>query len=87
MQNDIHSNPFVKAAIDSLGGPAAVARLFDVSPWAVAKWARRLPEGRALDLSKATDFTFTPHQLLPGLYPNPWDALPLEKAKPLLDGA
>lgn len=84
MQNDTHTNPFIKAAFDSLGGSSSVARLFDVTPWAAAKWLLRLPEARVLPLAKATDYAITPHQLMPELYPNEWDGLPAERAVVLL---
>ncbi|MFM0151418.1 Cro/CI family transcriptional regulator [Paraburkholderia sediminicola] len=68
----------VARAIDSLGGDSSVARLLNLTAWAVSKWRRRLPERRVLWLAERTAWKFTPHQLSPELYPHPDDGLPVE---------
>ncbi|WP_208328577.1 Cro/CI family transcriptional regulator [Paraburkholderia sp. BL6665CI2N2] len=68
----------VARAIDHLGGDSAVARLLNLTAWAVSKWRRRLPERRVLWLAERTAWKFTPHQLCPELYPHPDDGLPIE---------
>lgn len=68
----------VAAAIESLGGPSAVARRRELkSPWSVSKWIRDgLPPEHVLWLARETDWRWTPHQLAPELYPHPDDGLP-----------
>ena len=68
----------VAQALDKLGGDSAVARLLNLTPWAISKWRKRLPERRVLWLSEQTAWEFTPHQLSPDLYPHPDDGLPPE---------
>lgn len=68
----------VAAAVESLGGPSAVARKRNLrSPWSVSKWIRDgLPADHVLWLARETGFQWTPHQLAPSLYPHPDDGLP-----------
>lgn len=54
-------------AIDILGGPAAVGRLFGVSAWAASKWRHRVPAERVIALEKATGVSR--HELRPDIYP------------------
>lgn len=68
---------FALEAIQSLGGPSAVARRRGRTSWAISKWARQgVPPNEVLWLAAQTEWKFTPHQLAPHLYPNPGDALP-----------
>lgn len=70
---------WVKAAIDKAGKAKVVAEKLELKkPWAVSKWAKKLPPGRVLDLSELTNWEITPHQLAPDLYPHPNDGLPEE---------
>lgn len=71
----------VAAAIESLGGPSAVARKRALrSPWSVSKWIRDgLPAEHVLWLARETDWRWTPHQLAPDLYPHPDDGMPEER--------
>ncbi|MGA3803723.1 Cro/CI family transcriptional regulator [Ralstonia nicotianae] len=66
----------VAEAIDLIGGDSAVARLLNLTPWAVSKWRKNLPLNRVLWLAEQTGWRKTPHQLCPAMYPNPFDGLP-----------
>ena len=67
-------------AIADLGGPSAVARMRDCSPWAVTLWIRRgIPADHVLWLAERTDWKYTPHQISPNLYPHADDGLPVDR--------
>jgi DNA-binding transcriptional regulator YdaS (Cro superfamily) len=67
----------VAEAVKYLGGPAKVARMGGVTPWAVSKWIRLgLPPGRVIWLASQTGFRWTPHELAPQIYPYKRDGLP-----------
>lgn len=79
--------PPVDRALELLGGPSAAAQRFldpatgrALTAWAVSKWRKRLPADRVIPLAEATGWRVTPHELNPGLYPNPNDGLPQEQA-------
>lgn len=55
-------------AIERLGGPSAVAKLFKVSPWAVSKWRKRVPPKRVLKLSRLSGVSA--HAMRPDIYPD-----------------
>lgn len=72
-------NPVVAEALDYLGGDSAVAKRAGLrTAWGISKWRQKLPESRALWLARETGFKYTPHMLMPSMYPNPTDALPPE---------
>lgn len=66
----------VAEAIDLIGGDSAVARLLNLTPWAISKWRKNLPLNRVLWLAERTEWRKTPHQLCPAMYPNKFDGLP-----------
>jgi len=68
----------IKAAVDKAGGAIRVAEHFKISRISVYEWVskERLPAERVIPLAELTAWEFTPHQLDPGLYPNPTDGLP-----------
>lgn len=67
-------------AIKSLGGASSVARLRGRTPWAISKWMRNgIPADEVLWLAEKTGWTYTPHQLAPGLYPYRDDGLPIDR--------
>jgi hypothetical protein len=67
----------VADAVSHLGGPSAVARARELTPWAVSKWMRSgVPSEHVIWLAEQTAWRYTPHQLSPLLYPHPDDGLP-----------
>ncbi|XYQ56793.1 transcriptional regulator [Pectobacterium carotovorum] len=66
----------VKAAGSSL---SEVARRFGFkSPQSVANWIinKQVPSDRVIQLCELGNWSFTPHQLRPDIYPNAGDGLP-----------
>lgn len=54
-----------------------IAKHFRVSRQAVWKWIDEgIPPGRVIAFSYLLSWRYTPHQLRPDIYPNPWDGLP-----------
>ena len=51
---EIMSDAFSRA-VDILGGKSAMARRFNLTPWAVSKWASRVPAERCPDIERMTD--------------------------------
>ncbi len=79
----------LEMAVSIAGGQSELKRRIDsvgrkVSQQAVNQWckARYAPFGWAIWVARAVDFQVTPHELDPDNYPNAWDGLPLEKARP-----
>lgn len=81
-------------AVYIAGGTAELARRItalgrQVRQQSISGWlkAGRIPEGRdwAIWISRATQFQVTPNALDDGAYPNPWDGLPIELARPLME--
>ena len=69
----------IQATIKSAGGTLAVASNIGVSAPTVSQWitgVRPVPEKRVIDISRATDWRVTPHELRPDIYPHPDDGLP-----------
>jgi DNA-binding transcriptional regulator YdaS (Cro superfamily) len=67
----------LQRAIEQLGSKSALARAVGVVPMAVVQWLTRgLPAERVLDVSRATSWQTTPHELRSDLYPHPHDGLP-----------
>ena len=65
-----------------------VAAGHKISQSAIALWLKApagMPSNWAVPVAKAVEFGVTPHELDSDAYPNPWDALPAEKARPLFD--
>jgi hypothetical protein len=58
-----------------------------VSQQAIGLWlkAGELPEGWAIWVARAVEFQVTPHELDRANYPNPWDALPFDRARPMIE--
>jgi DNA-binding transcriptional regulator YdaS (Cro superfamily) len=64
----------VKAFVESIGGPAAVARMLKsdherghISTAAVSKWVR-IPAEHCIQLSKLSRGRFTPEQMRPDIF-------------------
>lgn len=86
----------LEIAVDLAGGQSELERRIkalgrQVSQQSIGLWlkAGRLPEGKdwAIWIARAIDFQVTPHALDKAAYPNPWDGLPIEQARPLLEEA
>ena len=77
----IHGQSGLERRLKQLGRSA---RQQSISLWLEAG---ALPEGKdwALWISRAIDFQVTPHELDKRAYPNPWDGLPIELARPLIE--
>lgn len=78
-------------AIRLAGGQSGLKRLLTdaghkISQQAIGLWlkAGQIADGWAIPVARAIDFQVTPHELDPHAYPNPWDGLPLERARPLI---
>jgi DNA-binding transcriptional regulator YdaS (Cro superfamily) len=70
-----------RKAITAAGGVTALARALLVAPPSVSQWlsgTRGVPAGRVVQISEATGWRVTPHELRPDLYPHPDDGLPQE---------
>ncbi|MBI3773033.1 MAG: helix-turn-helix domain-containing protein [Gammaproteobacteria bacterium] len=65
-------------AIAIIGGQNIVAqRLGLKSAMAVSQWKKRgVPAEHILKLCNMTDWSITPHELAPALYPHPSDGIP-----------
>lgn len=70
----------INKAIEIVGGRRALADRLDVKYQAVQQWEKSVPPERVIPIAEATNWTITPHQLRPDLYPNPTDGLPQESA-------
>jgi DNA-binding transcriptional regulator YdaS (Cro superfamily) len=87
----MNKNEALNHAVDLAGGQSALQRrLLDagerISQQAIGLWlkAGQTAAGWALPVARAVEFQVTPHELDPVRYPNPWDGLPLELARPLI---
>ncbi|HBE5554406.1 transcriptional regulator [Escherichia coli] len=58
---------------------AGVARLIGLPQQVVSRWANghQIPASRVLQLCEIMEWTITPHELRPDIYPNPTDGLPV----------
>ncbi len=55
-----------------------IAAKLGCCPQTVSLWFKtKVPAERVLGLCDALDFSITPHQVRPDIYPNPGDALPV----------
>lgn len=75
------SKPSITEAAVKAAGPSlsAVARHFGFkSPQSVANWIinQQVPSERVIQLCELGNWSFTPHQLRPDIYPNTGDGLP-----------
>lgn len=59
--------------IQTLGGPAAVARMLGIKPPSVIGWNGRIPADRCPDLERAIDGRFTCEQMRPDIR---WQRVP-----------
>lgn len=57
----------VKRAVYIAGGPARVARHFNITTWAVCKWTR-CPKDRCLELEKLCYNQVSRYKLRPDIY-------------------
>ncbi|HHO0110093.1 TPA: transcriptional regulator [Shigella flexneri] len=57
---------------------AGIARLIGLPQQVVSRWANgyQIPASRVLQLCEIMEWTVTPHELRPDIYPNPTDGLP-----------
>lgn len=60
----MENKPPLDRAIEIIGGPAKVGRLFGISPQAVCKW-QRIPAERCIDIERATGGLVTCEELRP----------------------
>ena len=81
----------LERAVSIAGGQSELKRRLNglgkrVSQQSISLWrkAGALPDGWAIWVARAIEFEVTPHELDEDAYPNPWDGLPLERARPLL---
>ncbi|EHN97157.1 transcriptional regulator [Escherichia coli] len=58
---------------------AGIARLIGLPQQVVSRWANghQVPASRVLQLCEIMEWTITPHELRPDIYPNPTDGLPV----------
>lgn len=81
----------LERAIQIAGGQSDLKRRLTeqgrpVSQQSISLWRRagQVASGWALPVARAVNFAVTPHELDDVAYPNPWDGLPFERARPLL---
>lgn len=72
--------PLKKAIKICTSNKALAEKLGEKNVNTISMWLQRenLPDGRVIDVAKATDYQVTPHELRPDLYPHPDDGLPPE---------
>lgn len=70
--------PPLSKAVTIVGGKIALAKILGLDRTAIYSWSDCPPE-RVIQVSEATDWEVTPHELRPDLYPNPSDALPVNE--------
>lgn len=78
-----HKNVTDKA-VRSVGSISEVSRRFEFqSVQSVANWIakNRVPSERVIQLCQWGNWTVTPHQLRPDIYPNVQDGLPTAKSE------
>lgn len=85
------SKKALERAVGLAGGQAELHRKLKeagerVSQQAISLWlkAGQVGKGWAIPVAKVIAFEITPHELDKVNYPNPWDGLPLERARPLI---
>ena len=70
-------NNGINEAIIAAGGLTRVARRMGIAPRRLDNWRRRgVPTAMVLEVCRGVEWRVTPHQLAPGLYPNPLDGMP-----------
>ncbi|HSH98859.1 MAG: YdaS family helix-turn-helix protein [Methylophilaceae bacterium] len=83
------NRPFLKKAIDLIGGQVATADAVEVKQAHVWAWLNKtidgIPEKKVIPVAKATGWKVTPHQLRPDIYPHPDDGLPDHLRIPALE--
>lgn len=58
-----------------------------ISQQAIGLWLKgSMPSRWAVPVARAVEFQVTPHELDKDAYPNPWDGLPVDRARPLIMG-
>lgn len=85
----------LERAVSIADGTAELARRITaggrkVSQQAISLWCKagEVPaSGWAIHVSRAVQFAVTPHELDPVGYPNHWDGLPLDRARPIIQEA
>jgi hypothetical protein len=66
-------------ACQTIGSEAKAARLLGYqTAWGLAKHKGRVPYSKVLKFCELAQWTKTPHQLRPDIYPHPSDGLPPE---------
>lgn len=73
-------------AVHLVGGQTALARALGVKQGHVHYWLNsgKVPGHQCPEISRATEWKITPHELRPDAYPNPWDGLPIWMARSML---
>lgn len=81
----------LQRAIKLAGGQPELARRIvkagkSIAQQTISYWIERgaISPGWAIWIARAVDFDVTPHDLDRANYPNPWDGLPIDRAKPLV---
>lgn len=69
---------FLKDRVTGLMSLTDIGKHFDISSQAVGKWFLKgnVPPERVLPLCALLNWSVTPHELRPDIYPNPTDYLP-----------
>ncbi|THD47201.1 Cro/Cl family transcriptional regulator [Enterobacteriaceae bacterium ML5] len=71
--------PVIKTKITGLATKSEIARRIGVKPQAVHQWMlKHIPPYQVIPFCAALEWSVTPHQVDPVLYPNPNDGLPAE---------
>lgn len=85
------SKEALERAIRLAGGQSELERRLTaagerVTQQAISLWLKGggVPRGWGVPVARAVDFEVTPHELDRGSYPNPWDGLPADRARPLM---
>ena len=75
-------NPLQHAA-KIIGGQALLAKALRVTPQAVSQWARGalVPVPRVIEIARLSNWSVTPHDLRPDVYPHPDDGLPEDRRR------
>ncbi|EIC4353503.1 helix-turn-helix domain-containing protein [Salmonella enterica] len=71
-------NDSLKERASSRLSQAQIGRLMGVPQQLISRWlsTSRFPAGRVLGFCEVMDWSITPHEVRPDLYPNPTDGIP-----------
>lgn len=76
-------NDSLKQRASSRLSQAQIGRLMGVPQQLISRWlsTSRFPAGRVLGFCEVMDWSITPHEVRPDLYPNPTDGIPIQRPR------